>query len=580
MSILIRTIRVCGFRGLENLEIDLEPTTVLTGINNSGKTSFLKALQIVFGNRLFISTDDFNISEKITSKLIVIDVEIVPVDNNGKQVATFDENWEILFTENRIVLDSEGNQLIPLRTNVQYDNLKGTFKTTQHIQQEWVPFKDEKGDLWYQSDNGTEIGFHLDELPFFYMDAQRDILDDLKSKNSYLGKMVSKIEYSEKDIKTIERQIKELNEQAVKSSDVLNNIETTLKELDSALDSTGDGVNITPFPKKVRDLNRGISIQYSDFAMEYHGMGTRSWSSLLTLKSFISLFDKNSKDNETVFFPILAIEEPEAHLHPNAQKKLYNQISKIKGQKIISTHSPYIAASASLGNLRSFTKQGNEIEIGKLNTRSLAPEEIRKINRQVVKSRGEILFSKIAVFMEGETEEQALPIFAHKFFGCSHCDIGIDFIGVGGHNYKPFIAFADSLMIPWVIFSDAEDLVKANVQSQFAECTNDKVEADYVIYQDDGNNFEKQILDDGFEDEIKDAISSIELPLCHRPEHEQEKKREITAYNNEQLYEILTHSKTQYGPAVAEAICNSGKELPTKIIELFNKIEQTLKSPE
>ncbi|VVH66660.1 FIG131328: Predicted ATP-dependent endonuclease of the OLD family [uncultured Gammaproteobacteria bacterium] len=46
MSILIKTVRVAGFRGLENLEVELEQTTVLTGMNNTGKTSFLKALQI------------------------------------------------------------------------------------------------------------------------------------------------------------------------------------------------------------------------------------------------------------------------------------------------------------------------------------------------------------------------------------------------------------------------------------------------------------------------------------------------------------------------------------------------------
>ena len=44
MNILINTIRVSGFRSLENIEMDFEPITVLTGMNNSGKTSLLKAL--------------------------------------------------------------------------------------------------------------------------------------------------------------------------------------------------------------------------------------------------------------------------------------------------------------------------------------------------------------------------------------------------------------------------------------------------------------------------------------------------------------------------------------------------------
>ena len=41
MTVLIKTIRVSGFRGLENIEVELEKTTVLTGMNNTGKTSFI-----------------------------------------------------------------------------------------------------------------------------------------------------------------------------------------------------------------------------------------------------------------------------------------------------------------------------------------------------------------------------------------------------------------------------------------------------------------------------------------------------------------------------------------------------------
>ena len=43
MSILINTIRINGFRGLQNTEVDLGLITVLTGMNNTVKTTFLKA---------------------------------------------------------------------------------------------------------------------------------------------------------------------------------------------------------------------------------------------------------------------------------------------------------------------------------------------------------------------------------------------------------------------------------------------------------------------------------------------------------------------------------------------------------
>ena len=54
-NILIDKIRIDGFRGLKNFEMSLNETTVLTGMNNAGKTSVLKALQIVFGNFSFVS---------------------------------------------------------------------------------------------------------------------------------------------------------------------------------------------------------------------------------------------------------------------------------------------------------------------------------------------------------------------------------------------------------------------------------------------------------------------------------------------------------------------------------------------
>ena len=102
MSILIKTVRIAGFRGLENIEVQLEKTTVLTGMNNTGKTSFLKALQLALGNSQFVSQDDFFIQGNITANKIVIDLLIIPVDADGKQINDFSEEWERLFTTNRI----------------------------------------------------------------------------------------------------------------------------------------------------------------------------------------------------------------------------------------------------------------------------------------------------------------------------------------------------------------------------------------------------------------------------------------------------------------------------------------------
>ncbi|WP_299978888.1 AAA family ATPase [Desulfobacula sp.] len=589
MSILIKTVRIAGFRGLKNLEVMLEQTTILTGMNNTGKTSFLKALQLALGNRQFVSQDDFFIQGSSVSEKIIIDLLIVSIDGDGKRCEDFSEDWEILFTTDRIRNDVDGKAFVPLRTIITFDAIKNSYKTQQFILQEWPEFK--KGDIdWFGVDNSKKTSFHFDEVPFFYMDAQRDILEDTKLRSSYLGKMLSKIEYSKEDIKEIEEQIELLNEKAVSSSDILSNIKTTLKELDTAMDTRSEGIEITPFTKKIRDLNKGLTIYYTDrhdsFSMEYHGMGTRSWSSLLTLKSFIALLLKNAEKEKSVFFPVLAIEEPEAHLHPNAQKKLFGQINAISGQKIIATHSPYIAATANLGQIRNFYKE-KTVTCGRIEIDNLEPEDIRKINRQVINTRGEIFFSKLIVFFEGETEEQALPIFAQKHFNKTPVEMGLDFVGVGGHgNYLPFLRFAAALNIPWIIFSDAENTpdknIKSSVQQQFLNCGSPKSETDCIVFVDDGNDFEKQLISDGFGDKIKKAIASLDVYTNdeHREAKEQDRLTEIESYDDDKLYDVITGRKAQYGPAIAEQIIQSEKDLPPKVIALFNKISAILKIEE
>jgi putative ATP-dependent endonuclease of OLD family len=608
MSILIKTVRISGFRGLENIEVELEQTTVLTGMNNTGKTSFLKALQIALGNRQFISQDDFFIKNNDRAKNIIIDVLIVPVDADGYQKDDFSEDWEILLTTDRVRTDGI-ESFLPLRTHVTFDAIKNSYKVQQTILKAWPAFKVDETD-WFNADKGKKTRFHFDELPFFYMDAQRDILEDTKLRSSYLGKMLSKIEYSADDVKEMEAKIEQLNDEAVNNSDILSHIKATLKDLDSALDNKSGGIEITPFTKKIRDLNKGLTIYYGDsqdsFSMEYHGMGTRSWSSLLTLKSFISLLASNAEKERSVFFPILAIEEPEAHLHPNAQKQLYSQINSISGQKIISTHSPYIAAVAELGQIRNFYKD-QRVRCGKMAIDALTDEDQRKIKRQVINSRGEIFFSKLMVLFEGETEEQALPIFAKHYFGKSVVEMGVDFVGVGGYgNYLPFLHFAKFLNIPWLILSDGEDKAIKSVKSALKQLNGieeiDLSKQEGVFVLDDGADFEKYLIDACYIEEIKQAFV-----ILHNKNYliEQIKKKNGTTekriktnqtcqkcnqniytdilrdYNDDEgfkraLYDLMTSHKTQFAPVIAEQIIKSKKKLPPKIIELFSKIKSIL----
>lgn len=571
MGILLKQIRVHGFRGLDNIEIDFEPTTVLVGTNNAGKTTLLKALQLALSNSVQITDDDFFFSDAINRNKIIVDLLFISVDEEGIQLPEFEDNWATVFTESRISFDSNGNQMLAFRTVVEENLIRKTFTKKQFVIDEWVEFKNDDEEYWYQKEYQNSLSFYFDEIPFFYLDANRDILEDLKSKTSFLGKILSSINYNEGDKKVIEELIKELNKETIDKSDVLTNLHKTLEELDTAMDNPNNTVDITPFTKKLRDLNKGIKINYSQFSMEYHGMGTRSWSSLLILKAFILQNMKLAHDIQVAYYPIIAIEEPESHLHPNAQKKLYSQINNIIGQKIVATHSSYIAGSAKLKEIRSICKTLVNISIGKFIEVDFTPEEIRKIHRQVINTRGELFFSKLVILSEGETEEQALPIIIKRHFDKGPIELGVDFIGVGGSgNYLPFIRFFEAFNIPYLIFSDNEAEANETVINQISKSKANDINK--VVFLNVGNDFEKELCNHGYLDEVKNAYYALILSECHNDKHRAAKKKELDKIPDETYYGLVTSLKTQFAPYIGYELYKSEKVLPAKINELFEKV--------
>ena len=571
MGILLKQIRVHGFRGLDNIEIDFEPTTVLVGTNNAGKTTLLKALQLALSNSVQITDDDFFFSDAINRNKIIVDLLFISVDEEGIQLPEFEDNWATVFTESRISFDSNGNQMLAFRTVVEENLIRKTFTKKQFVIDEWVEFKNDDEEYWYQKEYQNSLSFYFDEIPFFYLDANRDILEDLKSKTSFLGKILSSINYNEGDKKVIEELIKELNKETIDKSDVLTNLHKTLEELDTAMDNPNNTVDITPFTKKLRDLNKGIKINYSQFSIEYHGMGTRSWSSLLILKAFILQNMKLAHDSQVAYYPIIAIEEPESHLHPNAQKKLYSQINNIIGQKIVATHSSYIAGSAKLKEIRSICKTLVNISIGKFIEVDFTPEEIRKIHRQVINTRGELFFSKLVILSEGETEEQALPIIIKRHFDKGPIELGVDFIGVGGSgNYLPFIRFFEAFNIPYLIFSDNEAEANETVINQISKSKANDINK--VVFLNVGNDFEKELCNHGYLDEVKNAYYALILSECHNDKHRAAKKKELDKIPDETYYGLVTSLKTQFAPYIGYELKKKKKVLPAKINELFEKV--------
>ncbi len=605
MSVIIDEIRILGFRGIKSLAIKLPRVTVLIGANNSGKTSFLRALHLALGDySRHLSEEDFHIDkdEKRVSE-IQIDTRIIPVDDSGNRTQLFSEEWQTEFGD-KIKAEANGRQYVALRTRSKPNAIKGGFDTSRMFLENWADSSSWQTDKVKES----KLGKRFLSMPFIFIDAQRDIHQELGDKSSFVGKVLSKVEYDDKEISELEALIGKVNDEAVEKSVELKSLRSHLESLNQSFQGSGNA-EITPFPKKIRDLSKHFSVHFGEssgnaFSMEYHGMGTRSWASMLTAKAFIDMMAENHAAEEEPFFPILAAEEPEAHLHPGAQKTLYHQLADSKGQVIVSTHSPYLAAMAKQSELRHIKIISSEVEARQFGS-DLDPEDRRRLQREVIHSRGEILFANALVLCEGETEEQALPLLFSKYFDCEPFIRGVNFIGVGGSGkkYLPFLTFAHDFNIPVFIFSDGEAKTTKELKKYY-----DKVYGETDIAKSpnitilDLTDFEGYLISSGFIPTLESAIKEVDgdeaidqwiksrhgalgratktdkppCETCDQPIFEGVPRDYKSEGGYERaLMDILDSGKTKFAPAVASKLCELDVDkFPPKIKELFEKMKE------
>lgn len=522
-GIAVTDVRVSNFRSLANIEVELGDLTVLIGANNAGKTSFLDAMFAAVGaGRKQLGQDDIRLAhgEAMAPKerQVIVDVRIRPIREDGSIADAFPEGsfWTALWgTGITVGLDATDlSEFMAFRTTLTWRIEKADYVVERKFLKEWRAVADWIG---APAHDRSLTAAQLEPVTLHYIDAKRDLEDDLRRQGSFWRRMTEDLGLSGDDVAALEAELSGINQQIVDKSEILRRLKSSLADLQTVVSADSAGIDIAPVARKLRDLSKGVDVSFStagaqSFPLSRHGMGTRSLASLLVFRAFTAWRTDVATEGGDKLHSVLALEEPESHLHPQAQRSLFSHIRKIKGQRVVSTHSPYFAGQAQLEDIRLFIKKGGDTSATKLNLSDLTKaDDVRKLQETVIESRGDILFARAVVLFEGQTEEQAMPIWAEAYWGASIHELGFSFVRVNGTDYFPFMWLANSLHIPWYVMGDGEDKPLAELDRALKKAGRPAADVSpNVVVIPDGRNFETQLLADGYLSEIEAALDEAQ----------------------------------------------------------------------
>ncbi|MDU2064069.1 MAG: AAA family ATPase [Sporomusaceae bacterium] len=489
----ISNICIENYRNFDSMSIDFhDGINLVIGQNNAGKSNLLRALAIIFDSsfKRQLSINDFynNIpleELKKHSPKISIAVLLSQSENEdlmGDELVTV-SNWLILLEE-------------PYKARVQYEFFLPESEEEKYKVQ--IANADTKEEAWkIISDNFIRLyvnktwvgnpdnqviidGESLNKFDFQFLDAIRDVERDMFSgKNTLLKNVIDFfIDYDIKSDKklTEEQQFEQIKNRKKDfestSQSLIEKLQARLKRGNKEILSYADDIGAS-FDDAKPDLEgkiteselysvlqlivkqkTGMNIPISNNGLGYNNL---IFMSLLLAKMQVDADGEYLGSNAKVF-PMLAIEEPEAHLHPTMQfqfiKFLKNNIidKKVK-QAFITSHSTHITASTQLDDIICLYKVDGKTSVsypGKVfNTCNLDGSVIdnldskKYVQRFFDATKSNMLFAEKIIFVEGIAEQLLIPVFA-EYLGKSLEENHVSIINIGGRYFEHFLYLFNS----------------------------------------------------------------------------------------------------------------------------------------
>lgn len=473
----IHRLTITNFRNFKKLDVSTGEQIVIVGENKIGKTNLLHALRLVLdpslpdSARQLRKTDFWDgLNGQLTKDTIIqVSIELTDFEN--------DEDLLALLAEHIVQVD-------PLIARLTYlfrpkEGLKGD--PSSEVDYEFLVYGGDRPE--------NRIGYDLRRrIPLDVLPALRDAEGDLATwtrspLRPLLNRASEAIDHNQ--LKTVSNDVLNATNKVL---DIPHKDEPERKPLrgleqkvyDTVRDFVGErqalqtalGFSSTDPEKLLQSIRLLIDGGKRTVGDASLGSANLLYVTLLSIQ-IEQLVERNERSHT-----FLAIEEPEAHLHPHLQRLIYRDFLRPRAHQsssedpndderrtktlLLTTHSPHVVSVAPLSSIVLLkTARDNEGHIHTVglsaNTISLEPGEIADLERYLDVNRGEMLFAHGVILVEGDAEEYLVPAFA-SLLGHPLDEFGISVCSVAGTNFLPYVKLLgrQGFNVPFAVITDMD----------------------------------------------------------------------------------------------------------------------------